>query len=55
MLSNDDDMDVVALPFERVVKEGLSLNELFNLDYGEEAERDAPAGKWTRKYREILE
>lgn len=55
MLSNGDDMDVVALPFAQVVKEDLSLNELFNLDYGEEAERDAPAGKWTRKYREILE
>lgn len=41
-----DDIKIVAL--EELIKRDNTLNELFDLEYGEEAERDFIGGKWTR-------
>ncbi|WP_293946979.1 MULTISPECIES: DUF4262 domain-containing protein [unclassified Sphingobacterium] len=41
-----DDIRIVAL--EELIKRDHSLNDLFDLDYGEEAERKTIAEKWTR-------
>ncbi len=46
-----DDIRIVAL--EQIVTKDKSLNEVFDLDYGEEAEREIVGGKWIRtKYEE---
>lgn len=41
-----EDIRLVAL--HQLIKRDKSLNEVFDLDYGEEAERDFIGGKWTR-------
>ncbi|MBS7565641.1 DUF4262 domain-containing protein [Mucilaginibacter sp. Bleaf8] len=42
-----DDIRIVAL--EQLVLRDETLNEVFDLDYGEDAERDFIGGPWTRK------
>jgi hypothetical protein len=46
-----DDIKVVAL--EQMVLRDKTLNEVFNLEYGEEAEREYIGGEWVRNYIEI--
>lgn len=46
-----DDIKIIAL--EELVKRDLTLNQVFNLEYGEEAERDSIGGKWTRNVVEF--
>jgi hypothetical protein len=41
-----EDIKIVAL--EELVLRDKTLNEIFDLDYGEEAEREFIGGKWTR-------
>ena len=41
-----DDIKIVAL--EQLVLRDKTLNEVFNLEYGEEAEREVLGGHWTR-------
>jgi hypothetical protein len=41
-----EDMKIVSL--EQLVSQDNTLNELFDLDYGEEAERESIGGRWTR-------
>jgi hypothetical protein len=41
-----EDMKIVSL--EQLVSRDNTLNELFDLDYGEEAERESIGGRWTR-------
>ncbi|MFC3161558.1 protein of unknown function [Chryseobacterium arachidis] len=41
-----DDIRIVAL--EELIKSDQTLNNVFDLDYGEEAERSSVGGKWTR-------
>ncbi len=41
-----DDIKIVGL--EQLVLRDKTLNEVFDLEYGEEAERDFVGGKWTR-------
>lgn len=41
-----EDIKIVAL--EELTKKDSTLNEIFDLEYGEEAERDIIGGKWTR-------
>ena len=45
-----EDIRIVAL--EQLIKRDDSLNELFDLEFGEEAERDFLGGKWTRNRTE---
>jgi hypothetical protein len=40
--------DAVIVALEQLVLRDKTLNEVFNLDYGEEASRDFIGGKWTR-------
>jgi len=40
------DIEIVAL--EELIKRDPTLNEVFDLEYGEEAEREFVRGKWTR-------
>jgi hypothetical protein len=40
--------DAVIVALEQLVIRDKTLNEVFNLDYGEEARRDFIGGKWTR-------
>ncbi len=47
-----EDAKIVAL--EQMVLRDNSLNEIFNLDYGEQAERDSINGKWKRS-KSVLE
>ena len=42
-----EDIKIVAL--EQLVLGDLTLNEIFDLEYGEEATRDYVGGKWTRR------
>lgn len=42
-----DDIKIVAL--EELVLRDNTLNEIFDLEYGEEAQREFDGGKWTRK------
>lgn len=42
-----EDVRVVAL--EQLVLRDKTLNEVFNLDYDEEAERDSIGGQWRRR------
>ena len=46
-----DDGRIVAL--EQLVLQDPTLNELFNLDYGEAADRSQAGGRWTRSKVEI--
>jgi hypothetical protein len=46
-----DDIKVVAL--EQMILRDKTLNEVFNLEYGEEAEREFIGGEWVRNYVEI--
>lgn len=41
-----EDIKIVAL--EELTKKDITLNEIFDLKYGEEAERDTIGGKWIR-------
>src|SRR5690606_25423792 len=41
-----EDIKLVAL--EELIKRDNSLNEVFDLEYGEEAERDFVGGQWTK-------
>lgn len=41
-----EDIKIVAL--EELIKKDSTLNEIFDLEYGEEAERDTIGGKWRR-------
>ncbi|SHM64335.1 hypothetical protein [Chryseobacterium polytrichastri] len=41
-----EDIKIVAL--EELIKRDNTLNEVFDLEYGEEAERDFIGGQWTR-------
>ena len=41
-----DDIRIVAL--QELTKRDLTLNEVFDLEYGESAERDSLGGEWTR-------
>ena len=41
-----EDIKIVAL--EQLILRDKTLNDVFNLEYGEEAERDCTGGKWTR-------
>jgi hypothetical protein len=41
-----DDIKIVAL--EQLVLRDKTLNEVFDLEYGEEAEREVIGGQWTR-------
>lgn len=41
-----DDIRIVAL--EEIIKRDETLNEIFDLEYGEEAERDFVGGQWSR-------
>ena len=41
-----DDIRIVGL--EQMVLKDSSLNDVFNLDYGEEAQRTIVGGKWKR-------
>jgi hypothetical protein len=41
-----EDMKIVAL--EQLIKRDNTLNEVFDLEYGEEAEREFVGGQWTR-------
>ncbi len=47
-----EDVKLVAL--EQMVLRDSSLNDIFNLDYGEQAERDSLIGKWKRS-KSVLE
>lgn len=47
-----DEGDAQLMRLDEVVKRDPSLNALFNLDYGEFAEREAVGGKWFRGKRE---
>ena len=40
--------DIKLVCFKDMISRDLTLNELFNLDYGEEAERNSVGGQWTR-------
>jgi hypothetical protein len=42
-----EDIKIVAL--EELIRRDSTLNEVFDLEYGEEAERDFIGGQWTRK------
>jgi len=42
-----EDIKIVAL--EQLINHDNTLNELFDLEYGEEAERDSIEKKWTRR------
>jgi hypothetical protein len=42
-----EDVKLVAL--EQIVIKDITLNEVFDLEYGEEAEREIVGGQWTRK------
>jgi hypothetical protein len=46
-----DDIRIVAL--EQMTKRDKTLNNVFNLDYGEEAERKSIDGEWVRKKEDI--
>jgi hypothetical protein len=41
-----EDIKIVAL--EQLVLRDKTLNDVFDLDYGEAADRDTVGGKWTR-------
>jgi hypothetical protein len=40
---------------EQITLKDKTLNEVFNLDYGEEAEREFIGGQWTRTKTEVNE
>ncbi|CAN5248892.1 hypothetical protein BH11BAC5_BH11BAC5_08500 [soil metagenome] len=42
-----EDIKIVAL--EQIILKDKTLNDVFNLDYGESAEREFVGGKWTRE------
>lgn len=44
--TDESNLKIVAL--KELVKNDLALNELFNLDYGEEAKRLLPGDEWQR-------
>lgn len=46
-----EDAKLVAL--EQMTIKDKTLNEVFDLEYGEEAEREFIGGKWTRNMVEI--
>lgn len=46
----DDDIRMVGLGC--IIEQDHTLNEIFDLDYGEEAEREFVGGKWTRNKTE---
>ncbi|MEJ5092843.1 DUF4262 domain-containing protein [Sphingobacterium faecium] len=48
-----EDIKIVAI--EELTKNDSTLNEIFDLEYGEEAERDTIDGKWTRNKIEYNE
>ncbi|MGL1886199.1 MAG: DUF4262 domain-containing protein [Reichenbachiella sp.] len=48
-----EDIKIVAL--EQLVLRDESLNEVFDLDYGEEAERETENAKWIRRKAELVE
>lgn len=56
-LTKDIDFDNAKLvSIEQMTKRDNTLNEIFDLDYGEEAERDEIGGKWIRnKFEETEE
>lgn len=41
--------DAKIMSIEEIVKKDLTLNEIFDLDYGESAKRDKIGGQWKRK------
>lgn len=45
-----EDIKIVAL--EELIKRDETLNEIFDLEYNEEADRDFVGGKWTRNKME---
>lgn len=45
-----DDVKIVAL--EQMVTKDKTLNEVFDLEYGEEAKREFVGGQWKRNYIE---
>jgi len=40
--------DIKIVSLEKLVLRDKTLNDVFNLDYGEEAEREFIGGEWTR-------
>lgn len=46
-----EDIKIVAL--EQLIKQDSTLNEVFDLEYGEEAEREFIGGEWTRNKVEM--
>ncbi len=52
-LTNDEIQDSIKLvALEQIVNKDQTLNEVFDLEYGEEAEREFLGGKWTRNKSE---
>lgn len=47
-----EDIKIIAL--EQLINQDNTLNELFDLEYGEEAERDCIEKKWTRKKLKMI-
>lgn len=44
--------DIKLVSLEEMIKRDKTLNEIFNLDYGEEADREVIGGRWTRRESE---
>jgi len=45
--------DIKIVCFEDIIKSDTTLNDIFNLDYGESARRDFPGAKWKRSVDEV--
>ena len=45
--------DAIIVALEQLILRDKTLNEVFDLEYGEEAKRDLIGGKWTRTKVEI--
>ncbi|WP_433830577.1 DUF4262 domain-containing protein [Flavobacterium anhuiense] len=56
-LTDDDSSseNIIIVALEQIVLKDNSLNQVFNLEYGEEAEREYVGAKWTRKKTETKE
>ena len=55
-LTNDDftDEDARIVCLENIIKKDPTLNDIFDLNYGEFAEREGPRGQWYRGKSEII-
>ena len=50
LTGNQTSEDAKLVALEEIVSKDKSLNEVFDLDYGEDAIRDVIGGQWTRRY-----